>query len=87
MGKGADLRKFGQADLDAIASELNHRPRRMHGYRSSAQLYADLSSSDALTPPPYPDAQTLRGPTRRHARRYRPEPVSGSVSCGGAGTF
>ncbi len=49
MGKGADLRKFGQADLDAIASELNHRPRRMHGYRSSDKLYADLSSSDALT--------------------------------------
>lgn len=31
LPKSAGLRRFGQADLDAIACELNHRPRRIHG--------------------------------------------------------
>lgn len=51
LPKSADLRRFDQADLDAIACELNHRPRRIHGYRSPAEVYAEhLSSGDALTP-------------------------------------
>ncbi|MBO1283861.1 IS30 family transposase [Streptomyces sampsonii] len=50
LPKGADLRTFSQADLDAIAHELNHRPRKTHGYRTPAEVYADLlNSSDALT--------------------------------------
>ncbi|MFD9456690.1 IS30 family transposase [Streptomyces sp. NPDC059985] len=50
LGKGADLRTFSQADLDAIAHELNHRPRKTHGYRTPAEVYADLlNSGDALT--------------------------------------
>lgn len=49
LPKSADLRRFDQADLDAIACELNHRPRRIHGYRSPAEVYAEhLSSGDAL---------------------------------------
>jgi hypothetical protein len=48
--KGADLRTFSQADLDAIAHELNRRPRKTHGYRTPAEVYADLlNSGDALT--------------------------------------
>ncbi|GAA0899388.1 hypothetical protein ACFQ10_13065 [Streptomyces indonesiensis] len=48
--KGADLRTFSQADLDAIAHELNHRPRKTHDYRSPAEVYAGpLNSGDALT--------------------------------------
>ncbi|MFD3328674.1 hypothetical protein [Streptomyces sp. NPDC058701] len=48
--RGADLRRFNQADLDAIAHELNHRPRKIHGYRTPAEVYADLlNSGDALT--------------------------------------
>ncbi|GGV70255.1 hypothetical protein GCM10010294_28260 [Streptomyces griseoloalbus] len=48
--KGADLRTFSQADLDAIAHELNHRPRRTHGYRTPEEVYADLlNSGGALT--------------------------------------
>lgn len=51
LPKGADLRTFGQADLDAVAHELNHRPRKIHGYRTPAEVYADLlNSDDALTP-------------------------------------
>ncbi len=41
LPKSADLRRFHQADLDAIACELNHRPRRIHGYRSAAEVYAE----------------------------------------------
>lgn len=48
--KGTDLRRFSQADLDAIAHELNHRPRKTHAYRTPAEVYADLlNSGDALT--------------------------------------
>ncbi|MFE2749676.1 IS30 family transposase [Streptomyces scopuliridis] len=50
LPKGADLRTFSQADLDTIAHELNHRPRKTHGYRTPAEVYADLlNSGDALT--------------------------------------
>lgn len=50
LRKGADLRTFTQADLDAIAHELNHRPRKIHGYLTPAEVYADLlNSGDALT--------------------------------------
>ena len=50
LAKGADLRTFSQADLDAIAHELNHRPRKTHGYRTPAEVYAGLlNSGDALT--------------------------------------
>lgn len=48
--QGADLRTFSQADLDTIAHELNHRPRKTHGYRTPAEVYTDLlNSGDALT--------------------------------------
>lgn len=50
LPKGADLRTFSQEDLNAIADELNTRPRKMHGYRTPAEIYAELlNSGDALT--------------------------------------
>ncbi|MFI6440145.1 IS30 family transposase [Streptomyces sp. NPDC050759] len=50
LPKGADLRTFSQADLDAIAHELNHRPRKTHDHRTPAEVYAGLmNSSHALT--------------------------------------
>ncbi len=49
LPKTADLRTFGQEDLDTIAAELNDRPRQTHGYRTPAEVYADLlNSGDAL---------------------------------------
>ncbi len=49
LSKCADLSRFDHADLDAIACELNHRPRRIHGYRSPAEVYAEhLNSGDAV---------------------------------------
>ncbi|MFJ6784750.1 IS30 family transposase [Streptomyces yangpuensis] len=50
LPKGADLRTFSQEVLDAIADELNSRPRKIHGYRTPAEIYAELlNSGDALT--------------------------------------
>jgi IS30 family transposase len=43
-------RRFTQEDLDAIAGVLNHRPRKFHGYHSTAEVYAEcLNRADALT--------------------------------------
>ena len=51
LPKNRDLRSFTQADLDAIAAELNNRPRRIHGYRTPSEVYADLCERvDALIP-------------------------------------
>lgn len=50
LPKGADLRTFSQTDLDSIAHELNHRPRKIHGYRTPAEVYAGLlNSGDVFT--------------------------------------
>ncbi|MET7853070.1 IS30 family transposase [Streptomyces avermitilis] len=38
LPKGADLRTFSQADLDAIAQELNHRPRMATALRQRSTL-------------------------------------------------
>ncbi len=45
LPKNADLRRFTQDDLDAIALELNHRPRKIHGYCSPAEVYAERLNS------------------------------------------
>ncbi|GAA1580696.1 IS30-like element ISCfr4 family transposase [Actinomadura kijaniata] len=51
LPKSSDLRALAPADLDAIAAELNHRPRKMHGFRSADEVYADLCGQvDALIP-------------------------------------
>lgn len=41
LPKNTDLRMFAQDDLDAIAAELNDRPRKIHGYRTASEVYAD----------------------------------------------
>jgi len=38
--KGTDLRAYSQADLDAVADELNTRPRQTLGWRTPAEMYA-----------------------------------------------
>lgn len=64
LPKNANLRRFTQEDLDAIAHELNHRPRKIHGYRSPAEFYTEhLKSGDALTiePPSLAPGRDLTG--------------------------
>ena len=42
LPKGTDLTVFTQEDLDAIAFKLNSRPRKIHGFRSPFEVYAEL---------------------------------------------
>jgi transposase, IS30 family len=41
LPKGADLRQFDQAALDAIAAELNGRPRHTLGFKTRSQALAE----------------------------------------------
>lgn len=43
--KGVSLLKFRQADLDRIADEINHRPRKRHGFQSPHQLLSELTAT------------------------------------------
>ncbi|MCK9932527.1 hypothetical protein MXD62_36220 [Frankia sp. Mgl5] len=44
LAKNADLVAFTQAELDAIASQLNDRPRRVLGGRTPTQVFATAST-------------------------------------------
>ena len=41
LSRGADLRRFDQAALDAIAAELNGRPRQTLGFQTPSQALAE----------------------------------------------
>jgi IS30 family transposase len=41
LAKGADLRRFDQAALDAIAAELNGRPRQTLSFKTPSQTLAE----------------------------------------------
>jgi IS30 family transposase len=41
LPKGADLRQVDQAALDAIAAELNGRPRQTLGFKTPSQALAE----------------------------------------------
>lgn len=42
LPKGQDLSGYSQDDLNAIAWKLNTRPRKLHGFRTPLQVYAEL---------------------------------------------
>jgi IS30 family transposase len=46
LPKSANLNAATQTELVAIAAEINHRPRKIHGYRSCAELYDDLRQAE-----------------------------------------
>jgi IS30 family transposase len=41
LSKRADLRRFDQATLDAIAAELNSHPRQTLGFKTPSQVLAE----------------------------------------------
>ena len=41
LPRGTDLRQFDQATLDAIAAELNGRPRQTLGFKTPSQALAE----------------------------------------------
>ena len=47
LPKGADLSGYSQAELNAIATEINDRPRKAHGFFSPAEVYCKFLDSYA----------------------------------------
>ena len=45
LPKGTDLSQLTQEDLDAIALQMNNRPRKVLGFRSPLEAYAMQRSS------------------------------------------
>jgi IS30 family transposase len=54
LPKGTDLSGLTQDDLDAIALKLNSRPRKIHGFRSPLEFYAEL-----LVRAQHPDSNSI----------------------------
>ena len=44
LPKGTDLSNLTQDDLDVVARRLNTRPRKLHGFRSPIEVYAEHQS-------------------------------------------
>jgi IS30 family transposase len=42
LPKGTDLSGYSQEELNAIAAEINERPRKTHGFRSPAEVYCEF---------------------------------------------
>jgi len=42
LPKGTDLSQFTQDDLNAIAWQMNNRPRKVHGFRTPLQVYNEM---------------------------------------------
>lgn len=47
MPKGMDLSELTQAQLNDIAHSLNTRPRKIHGFRTPAEVFAELVTKPA----------------------------------------
>jgi transposase, IS30 family len=52
LPKGTDLRPHTPAQLQAIAAELNDRPRKRFGYRTPAEQFAKLLEQDRVATTP-----------------------------------
>ena len=47
LPKGSDLSFYGPGMLDNIAAELNSRPRKRHGFRTPAEMLAEILAKSA----------------------------------------
>jgi IS30 family transposase len=48
LPKGTDLSVYSQAQLDAIADQINNRPRKGLGVRSPLAVYTELLRNNPL---------------------------------------
>lgn len=48
LPKGTDLSVFSQEELDAIADQMNHRPRATHDYRSPMQVFGEILAAQSV---------------------------------------
>jgi len=51
LPKGTDLSVYSQEHLDAIADQINGRPRKALGVRSPLAVYRELLINSPSTPP------------------------------------
>lgn len=49
--KGTDLSVYSQSELDAVADQLNGRPRAAHGYHSPLEVFAEMMKKLSSTQP------------------------------------
>ena len=52
LPKGIDISSYSQAKLNAIARQLNERPRKTLGYQTPAEMFNHTVCVDQLNPPP-----------------------------------
>ena len=52
LPKGIDISSYSQAKLNAIARQLNERPRKTLGYQTPAEMFSQYRCVDRLNPPP-----------------------------------
>jgi len=45
MPKGIDISSYSQAKLNAVAKQLNERPRKTLGYQTPAEMFSDTVAS------------------------------------------
>jgi len=46
----ADFNDYNRADLDMVSAELNDRPRKILGYRTPAEVYAEAITANNKNP-------------------------------------
>lgn len=51
MPKGVSLAGFSQRQLNAIARQLNERPRKTLGFQTPAEMFSEMCCIDRLNPP------------------------------------
>ena len=57
LPKGIDISSYSQAKLNAVARQLNERPRKTLGFQTPAEMFSQIRCVDRLNPPSLADAR------------------------------